>query len=373
MRAEYVTFKSQTRSRAVPRKRPIVSFRYNPATDYGRASKGGWFTSGMGGRLRMERVAYIGTESLAEMLWNMHFCANCAIITLPSISVLTPAWLSSWLGFFFVHDLLVYWYWTQRKATTMKKLISLLLLIIPLLVYGQDSGDQLFHVHEDIAKFSETDQYIEDFKQLNQLRKKYAYPRAYSMVQLNVNRFFIIRPIENLAALDGNAKEVQAVQAVYENMSEEDREKAGYLATRYEETHRSYLIRRLGALSYVPDTPEANQDNLPYRQVIYHYVYRGKESEYLEVSEKWRALYEEKNIPYRVDFFEGGLGMDGTLFAVVRSAIDGEHLEQMYSHIDELLGGPHKELSERTQRLIRKQEILTGFVRPDLSYSPPEN
>ena len=71
MRAEYATFNSQTRRRAAPQKRPIVSFRYNPATDYGSASKSGRFTTGMGGWIRMERVAYIGTESLAEILWNM--------------------------------------------------------------------------------------------------------------------------------------------------------------------------------------------------------------------------------------------------------------------------------------------------------------
>ena len=81
----------------------------------------------------------------------------------------------------------------------MKKLFALLLLIIPLSVQGQDSGDQLFHVHEDVAKFSETDQYVEDFKQLNEIRKRYGYPTGYSMFQMNGNRFFILKPIESLS------------------------------------------------------------------------------------------------------------------------------------------------------------------------------
>ncbi len=183
---------------------------------------------------------------------------------------------------------------------------------------------------------------------------------------MNGNQYFMFTPVESLTQFEEGGK---LIREAYEQIPDQDQKKMMSLASAYEETHISYFIQLNGALSYIPDTPEADINNLPYRQVTYQYVFRGKETAFIDLIKQWRALYEKKEVPYRVDFFQPVVGMDGTLNIIMQSAKDAEHLAQMNKHISELLGGDEEELSIETQRLIREQEVLTGRMRPDLDYS----
>jgi hypothetical protein len=228
------------------------------------------------------------------------------------------------------------------------------------------------HVHEDVARISQTDLYEKDMKELFAIFQRTGNPNGVTTAQMNGNRYMMFRTLE-APGLEGALAMQNKSEAWYETLSNEDRETMMRLAAPYEETHRSYIVYRSDDFSYVPDTPEASLVDQPYRSVSYNYLYRGKEGEVHELLKRFRALYEEKQIPYRYDVFLPGLGMDGTLLIIMWSARDAEHLEQKYKHVKELMGGADAELQLEAQRMVRNYEELRGVMRPDLSFTPAGN
>ncbi len=229
---------------------------------------------------------------------------------------------------------------------------------------GQQAGDQIFMVHEDVAKISRMIEYENELKQLNELSTQYSFPHMRMVAQMNGNRFLMFSPVESL---DKMAEETRAFM---EKVPEEDRSTLIKLTNSHLETHSGYMIIHSDEFSYIPNTADSTLAEQNYRVVSYNYMVAGKEFEARELLRKWKSLYEEKEIPYRYDVFFPGLGMDFTLVNIMWSGRDGEHVEQKFKHVKELLGDSASELQKESLQYIRKTEEIRGVMRPDLDYYP---
>ena len=249
------------------------------------------------------------------------------------------------------------------KRTSILFLLCCIFLALP--VKGQESGYQLFLVHEDVANIP--NDYENELKQLNEINKRYSYPFIRMTAQMNGNRYLSFTPIDDIADMQ------RVSQALMEKMSDEDREVAVQLTNSHLESHSAYLLIHSDALSYVPDTADSSLANQNYRVVSFNYTVAGKETAVRELLLKWKALYEEKEIPYRYDVFLPGIGMDLTLVNIMWSGRDGEHVEQKFKHVQDLFDGANEALQQESTKYIRKTEEMRGVMRPDLDYYPPAN
>ncbi len=229
------------------------------------------------------------------------------------------------------------------------------------------SGNQIYTIHEDIVLPSKIGEYEKTIKEFMDSVKKYNIPGAkWITTQTNDFKYLYVQPIPNMAELDNN----KFWMTLSEKMGADKLTDLFKRMNQCYDIHADYILTLDKDLSYMPggitQTP-AGQD---YRRFYYLYV-DPKNTENLTKSLKAvKDLFQQKGSKMEYRIYRSGFGAPRDFFMVAVAAKDGQTFEAMDAANNALLGADgEKDFGDMLQ-YVAKYEEVTGRMRPDLAYTP---
>lgn len=247
-----------------------------------------------------------------------------------------------------------------------KKFTVLLLftLLMSSMMWAQDDRYQLYVVHEDHVKDGMMDKHEKADKVLLDAAKEHKMKGMnWITFVAEDNRVLYLSPIKNMAELDKNPFE-----DLQTKMGEENFEK---LFEPYQDTytqHGDYILRLDKELSYMPDGMTTTPEGQNYRELIFYHIPPGKGDEAEEMAKEVKKLYSDKNSKMHYRVYKSGFGNMGNYYMVAVAAKSPEEMEEKRNENMELIGEEGKALFDRIENTASKQEIVKGYIKPELSY-----
>jgi hypothetical protein len=247
-----------------------------------------------------------------------------------------------------------------------------LLLIITGTNFGQDQPkDQLFYIHEEVAKIDKMDQYDRANREFTQMMYdlKLDVPSIRAS-QTDDLHFFYLVPLENYADIDklngtfnemmGKADKDQLMKTLVE----------GAGATEYT---REMVFRRSGKLSYSPE--RTNKLDMS-KEVFVHwdfYTFKPEDRrQVMELGAKIAKLYADKKIPTPYTVWLAEMGEHNNLIVVTTLAKDAVSFYEQNDKDNAVLGKEMEDLWNQMLPMLEHFEHKNGHTRPDLSYIKSE-
>ena len=249
----------------------------------------------------------------------------------------------------------------------MKTIKQILLTVSLLLVatFTLNAQNQMFSIHADYVKPSMEKEYVSACKEYAEACKKHNLQNAdFTTVRLDNGAFLTFETIANMAALDTDSSAPLADKMGKENFQA--------LLARFNkcyDRHGSYVVTRIENLTYMPEGAIAAQEGNNYRK--YHYLYVTP-STAATVGAKIKAikdLYVKKGSKEYFRVYHSGYGTLGEFFLVAISAKDEQAYAIQSDANNKLLGDELKPLMDDLLQNITRYDPMTGYIRPDLSYT----
>ena len=218
----------------------------------------------------------------------------------------------------------------------------------------------LIHVDHVIA--SKSAQYEEANNGFVSELKKHGLKNADSYTHKQSNGDYIhVSSIEKMADLDNHP-----FMEVQEKMGKEawDAMYAKFAGTYMD--HESYVVNFHPENSHNMD--QLGAEGVDYRVWSFNFFEDQHWKEIMDLSKRWKELYESKNIEVGYGIYTNGFGYPGPVIVVLRWAKSPAEYHAQMEKDRAILGEDAKTLSEETAKYIYKQETLDGWYRPDLSY-----
>jgi len=232
------------------------------------------------------------------------------------------------------------------------------------LLTAQSDNYQMYVVHEDRVKDGMMDKHIEADKALLKAAKEHNMEgMEWLAFQADDNRVMYLTEIDNFAELDKNPfKDLQ------EKMGEEAFEK---LFEPFAETftkHGDYILNLDKEHSYMPEGMDQSMEGMNYRELVFYHIPPGKMDKAVEMAKAAKKLYEDKDSKAYYRLYRSGFGTMDSYFMVAVSGKDAASVEKMRKENGELLGEEGEKLSSEIQKIFSKREVVTGHVKPEISY-----
>ncbi len=254
-----------------------------------------------------------------------------------------------------------------------RKILSFLMVMVmvSLCVQGlsaqaKEQNSQLFAVW-DIkifpSKFIEFEAAVKD---LLVFFSKYKYPYPFSVYRTNDFHYYVLAPMENMAAIDDMNKFQEELE---KKAGEEVKANRKRRSSTYEsETFGTLDLR--SDLSYYPGNPRLKSENADFIWWNYYYIKHGKLAEAEKIAGEWQALYKSKNIPDGYNIWVTDMWPDRpALIAAGRAKSASDYYTQFEKH-KIIFGEKYKALAKKTMDICRKFEHRTGYHLRELSYQP---
>lgn len=249
----------------------------------------------------------------------------------------------------------------------MRNLKNIMLYVIVILTatISLNAQNQMFSIHADYVKPSMESEYVEISKAFLAECKKHNLQNAdWTSIRLDNGTHLTFEAIPNMAALDNDS-----FAPLVDKMG---KEKFNALFDRYAkcyDRHGSYIVNRIESLTYMPDGAAVTQEGQNYRK--YHYLYVTPSTVNM-IAEKMKAikeLYAKKGSKEYYRVYHSGFGTLGEFFLVVISAKDEQSYAKQSDENEVLLGDEGKKLLGDLFKNISRYDPVTGYIRPDLSYT----
>ena len=247
-------------------------------------------------------------------------------------------------------------------------LLSFLILFIftvPVLSQEQPK-DQLFYIHEEVAKISKIDQYNSTSKEFAQMmmdsKLDVPFIRASQTDDLT---FYYLVPLNNYGDID------KMSAAFNDMMSKGDKDKMNKMMKENAESIasvRELVFKRSGSLSYEGQDQGLDWSKSNFIHWDYYTVMSGKMKEMLALGAKYKKLSEDKKIPTPYTVWLADMGENDNLIVVTTAAKDAVSFYQQMEKDNAALGQDGENLWNQMQLLLTHFEHKNGHSRPDLSY-----
>jgi hypothetical protein len=123
-------------------------------------------------------------------------------------------------------------------------------------------------------------------------------------------------------------------------------------------------------LSHYPENARLKPEEEKYTDWLFVYYKPGTEEKIEEISRKWKALVESKNLNDRYYVWVGGLGTEMPVYCYVDAGKDAVDYHTRWAELEKIIGEEFDAMWNESAELIRKREHRTGRPRPDLSLVP---
>jgi hypothetical protein len=243
-----------------------------------------------------------------------------------------------------------------------------LLLIIGGVSFAQEQPkDQLFYIHEEVAKIDKIDQYNESGKEFTRMMKdaKLDVPSILAS-QTDDLHFYYLVPLKNYADID------KLTAAFNDMMTKTDKDmmaknmKEGAEATEYT---RELVFRRSDELSYNPENApklDMSKENFIHWDF---YTYKPEDrQQVMDLGAKFKKLNEEKKVETPYTVWLADLGEHNNLIVVTTIAKDAVSFYQQMDKDNATLGKEGDDLWNKMITMLEHFDHKNGHTRPDLSY-----
>lgn len=226
----------------------------------------------------------------------------------------------------------------------------------------EEQKTQKLLIHVDHVIASKAAQYEEANNGFVEAIKKHGVKNAdtYTHKQSNGDYMHVSR-IEKMADLD-----VHPFMEVQEKMG---KEAWAAMYSKFDGTymeHESYVVNFHPEYSYNMDQLGTEGEN--YRVWDFNFFEDMDWKAVMDISKRWKELYESKNIEGGYGIYTNGFGYPGPVLVVLRWAKSPAEYYAQREKNREIFGDDAKELSEETEKYFFKRESLAGWFRPDMSY-----
>ena len=256
----------------------------------------------------------------------------------------------------------------QRKILICVGLGFLLCLsALTLGLQAQEQEAQLYFVRSVKVKPAKVNDYYEGAKELMAQLKEHRYP--YSINVFNCNDFSVVftvplKDLADLKTLDDSMNELMA------KIEPETGQKIQKLMSGAVEYQEDGLIMLRPDLSYIPENPRLKLEEVNFQNWTFTYILPGKELALEEMSKKYKALYQAKNIPDGFMLYQVIMGKQQPMYILSQSAKNpGDYFSTDHS---EALGEEAAAMQGKLWSVIRKVEYVQAWIARDLTYIAQE-
>ena len=250
-------------------------------------------------------------------------------------------------------------------------LLMFLLLFSSLILSQEKPKDQLFYIHEEVAKIDRIDQYNSANTEFTQMMKdaKLDVPSILASETDDLHFYYLV-PLKNYADIDKLSEAFSKMMASSDKDKMDKNMKAGAEATEYT---RELVFRRSGELSYSPN-PAAKPDMSEKKFLHWdYYTYKPEDrKQVMDLGAKIKKLYEDKKIETPYTVWLADMGERNNLIVVTTMAKDAVSFYQQMDKDNKVLGKEMDDLWNQMLPMLEHFEHKNGHTRPDLSYIKSE-
>jgi hypothetical protein len=231
----------------------------------------------------------------------------------------------------------------------------------------EEPASELYVFWDEVVHPSKVAQYEESGKQMVSMFKDFPY--KWSATSTDDLHYFYGIPVKDLADAEAMFK---AFEEADKKLGDKTKElNQSFLGTT--ESMRIQMWRLNHELSYVPENPRVNENEVKFLRITYFYYDVGTEDKVVPIVKKFKELYRSKNIPDGYNVWVGGMGTDGPVHCVVMGAKGAADYYSEAAKINELLGDEGEALWNEFMTVVKRIEPKNGYARPELgTMAPPE-
>ena len=136
------------------------------------------------------------------------------------------------------------------------------------------------------------------------------------------------------------------------------------------DSHTDFVITLINNLSYMPEGMSQMQEGQNYRKWYYIYYTPENGQKMFEAMKAVKELFVSKNSKEYYRIYRSGFGCPENFYLVAVSAKDELDAAMTSKANDELLGDEWKEVFGKVMDVASRFDQISGWMRPELSYSP---
>jgi hypothetical protein len=255
----------------------------------------------------------------------------------------------------------------MRIKKVLFSIFGIVLFFVTQLSFAQEEmKDQLFVIHEEVAKADMIGQYEKTSTEWVQMMHNAGLDIPdVSASQRDDFHYYYLIPISKYADIDDIFTKFQAA------ISKMDQDKWETFAAENDrsiETYKEFVARQSADLSYKPKEPRLKQGEGKFIHWIFFHYKLEKRKEVMDVLKEWKKLYEDKNISHAYTIWLMDMGMDNNLVVLTEVSKDGKDYYQAMDDIDKKVQKEEQKLWAKFSPLLIDMEQKYGKLRPDLSY-----
>lgn len=241
-----------------------------------------------------------------------------------------------------------------------------LLLSFPFSFAQEESKDQLYVIHEEVAKADMIDLYEKTSKEWVEMMYDAGLdiPSIYASQRDDFHYYYLI-PIKNYAEIDGIPQKFQ------DAAKKLDKDKWSKLTSENDksiETHREFVAKWSAELSYEPKEPRLKPEERKFIHWVFFQYKLDKRKEVMEVIKEWKKLYTDKKINHGYSIWLIDLGEQNNVIVLTEYAKDGVDYYRTMDEITKMVGQEEQKLQAKFLPLVTKIEQKYGSTRSDLGY-----
>lgn len=236
-----------------------------------------------------------------------------------------------------------------------------------ILVAQQEMKDQLYLVHEEVAKVNMWDQYEKTSKQWVEYMTEGGLDLPYVRAsQRDDGHYYYLIPISNYADID---KFPDIFKSAVDKIGKD--KWANFMTENNSsmESNKDFVAKWSANYSYVPKEPRIKPEEAGFIHWIFFTYKLEKRQEVLDVLAEWKDLYAKNNIPDGWGIWLIDLGEANNMIALTESAKDGASFYTNMKENSEKLKTEEGKLWEKLSANVMTIEEKYGKPRPDLSYT----
>lgn len=244
---------------------------------------------------------------------------------------------------------------------TLKKTFFLALTLCLSLnfIYAQ----QAFFINQDNVKPSKAAEYEKAVKAFNEASAKHNVKSNWMAAMRNDFTYYYIVPIENMADLDK-----KPFADMKEAMGDEWKTMFANL-DKCLSSYGSFIMYSVDELSYkAPEGTDTSDQN--YRKWFLMYYAPKNAKKVKEGMKAVKEMFEAKGSKEYYNVYQSGLGNMESHYLVSVPSKDEVDGAQLAKENQEVLGPDRYETFNKVIKYLTRMEEFSGFMRPDLSYSP---
>jgi hypothetical protein len=245
--------------------------------------------------------------------------------------------------------------------------VFLCLAVLAIEAQAQEQEPQLYFVRMVKVKPSKVDNYFAGAKELMAQLKEHSYPYSINVFRCNDFSVMYSVPLKDLADLQTLGDSMNALMA---KLTPETGQKIQQLMGGAVEYQEDGLIVFRPDLSYMPENPRLKPEEINFQNWTFTYILPGKEKDLEEMSKKYKALYQAKNIPDGFMLYQVIMGKQQPMYILSQSAKNpGDYFSIDHS---EALGEEAAAMQGKLWSFIRKVEYMQAWIARDLTYMAQE-